>query len=195
MHKWVLVSFFVCLAGCTQPETGAPERPVPDPSLTEIPQKVPLPPLSKEARETQIEILSITTRDSLRRFAQLAETHVGFASNFEGGDHFNHWSLLRRTGVDPMREIENLFEGAYGLRDIGSEIWYIWPDFAAMTPEELIPERLSFQDRARLLDLIGEEGVALIRAGHAYPGLRTAISREGRWVYYLHDIGESETPE
>lgn len=140
----------------------------------------------------QAAILEVTERDSLRRFARLADASEGFASNFASVDHFDHWSLLRRTGVDPLREIEGLFEQPHGRREIGSEIWFIWPDFAAMTPYDLFPERLNFQDRARLKTLVGEEGMAQIRAGSPYPGFRTAISAEGRWVYYLHEIGEMD---
>ena len=183
------------IAACGQPDVSEPKPAMPDPSLLETPVQESLPPLSEAALETQAAILETTRRDSLRRFARLADTYSGFASNFAGVDHHDHWSLLRRTGVDPLREIETLFEDRYTKRTIGSDIWFIWPDFAAMAPEDLIPERLSFQDRARLQKLVGEEGIAQIRAGSPYPGFRTAISQSGQWVYYLHEIGESETIE
>ena len=178
------------MVACGGEPADAPDRPLPDQTLVELPvQSVP-PDLTEAVLATQAAILETTDRDSLRRFARLADSHSGFASNFEQSDHFAHWSLLRQTGVDPLREIERLFEGQHSLRSVGSEVWYVWPDFAARAPEDLLPERLSFQDRARLLDLVGEGGIERIRAGSAYPGVRTAISETGRWVYYLHGIGE-----
>ena len=57
-----------------------------------------------------------------------------------------------------------------------------------------MPERLSFADRARLLDLVGETGIARIRQGQGYPGVRTAIAEDGRWLYFVHQ-SEDETPE
>jgi len=176
------------LAGCGG--EAAEQRTVPDITHVERPTQVPVPELSAEAKEMQARILETTDRDSLRRFARLADEGPDFISNFEGSDHFAHWSLLRRTGVDPLRQIEALFEDKRGVRTVGSEVWYIWPHFAAMSREDLAPDQLDFQDKAKLLELIGEEGLAHIRAGGAYPGVRTAISKSGRWVYYLHDSGE-----
>ena len=141
----------------------------------------------------QAQILSITSRDSLRRFAELADATPGFSSNFDGLDHYGHWALLRSIGVDPMNKIEDLFERPFGVRQVGDEYWFIWPEFAAMEAEDLIPEKLSIQDRLRLQELVGEEGLEKLRAGSVFPGLRTAISDSGRWVYYVNDIGQGET--
>lgn len=168
---------------------------IPDVTLIEVPSTAEPQPLSEAALAKQAEILEVTGRDSLRRFGLLATASDGFISNFAHSDHYGHWSLLRRTGVDPMRQIEDLFQLPHGVREVGAERWYIWPDFAALPAEALLPERLDFQDRARLLELVGEEGVAQIRAGSGYTGIRTAISESGRWIYYLHDTGESETEE
>ena len=189
----LLVSMLMA-CGNGQPEQGrqqeaedrAPAPPVraPEPLPTE---------LTPDALAMQEQILSVTGRDSLRRFAELAEQAPDFASNFDGIAHFEHWSLLRRTGVDPLRNIEELFALPFGARQVGAEVWFIWPDFAATDPGELVPEKLSFRDRARLLEILGEEGLARLRASGVYPGLRTAISDSGRWVYYVNDIGQSET--
>lgn len=180
---------------CT-PEAPAPSGEViPDVTLVETPTRADLAPLSEAALAKQAEILDVTGQDSLRRFARLADASDGFVSNFAHSDHYGHWSLLRRTGVDPMRQIERLFELRYAERKVGDETWYIWPDFATMKPVDLLPERLDFQDRARLLELVGEEGVAHIRTGAGYTGIRTAISASGRWIYYLHDTEQSEETE
>jgi hypothetical protein len=48
-----------------------------------------------------------------------------------------------------------------------------------------MPVKLSFQDRRRLEELIGEDGIARIRAGEGYPGMRTAIAEDGTWIYYV----------
>jgi len=80
-----------------------------------------------------------------------------------------------------------LLAGPYGTRNVGDETWYIWPDLAAKSPSELVPERLSFSDRARLFDLVGEQGIARIRSGQGYPGVRTAIAEDGRWLYFVHE--------
>ena len=63
-------------------------------------------------------------------------------------------------------------------------------DLAARDASDLIPEKLSFQDRRRLMELIGEEGIERIRQGEGYPGMRTAIAGNGRWVYFV--MGETE---
>lgn len=160
--------------------------------LAETARIAPPPELDEAVIETRTRILETTKRDSLRAFSRLADASDGFVSNFSDSNHHGHWSLLRRTGVDPLRQIEHLFGLQHGQRTVGSEVWYIWPDFAAMTPEELLPERLGFQDRARLLELVGEAGIEDIRQGATYMGIRTAISAKGRWVYYLHDIGAEE---
>jgi len=165
----------------------------PSHTLLETPVEPEPAPISEAATQTIADILEITDRNSLRRFARLADSSEGFASNFAGSAHFDHWSLIRRTGVDPLREIEALFRERHGVRTVGEEVWYIWPDLAAKSPRDLLPERLSFRDRARLQGLIGDAGIAKVRAGGAYPGFRTAISEDGRWVYFLHETGEKES--
>jgi len=191
--KYVWGIMWLGLVACGVSQEVEPERPLPEKTLVETPVVPTLPVLSEAALEMQATILKITEQNSLRRFARLADENSGFASNFAGVPNQEHWSLLRRTGVDPLREIETLFAGRYATRTIGSEVWFIWPDFAAMPPENLLPEKLSFQDKARLTEMVGEEGIAQIRAGSAYPGFRTAISDSGRWVYYLHEIGDSQS--
>ena len=150
-------------------------------------------PLTKQASE-KIELLrDILQRNSLRRLALQANSEPAFVSNFANQSHRVHWDLLRRTGFDPLMQLERLLEGPYGTRQVGDEIWYIWPDLAALDAEALEPERLSFSDRARLRELVGEPGIVRIRDGQAYPGVRTAIAEDGRWLYFIHqteDEGE-----
>ena len=89
-----------------------------------------------------------------------------------------------------------LLDGPYGTRQVGDQVWYIWPDFAARDSEDLMPERLDFADRARLRELVGDTGLDRIRAGEAYPGLRTAIADDGRWLYFVHEtVQDTEESE
>jgi hypothetical protein len=144
--------------------------------------------------EAKIDTLSaILDRNSLRRLAIQANSEPAFVSNFANQSHRVHWDLLRRTGFDPLMQLERLLDGPYGTRKVGDEVWYIWPDLAALDADALEPERLSFSDRARLRELVGEPGIARIREGQAYPGVRTAIAEDGRWLYFIHqteDEGE-----
>lgn len=193
MYSWTSILFAILVvSGCGVPLAEERPRPQPDDTLLETPVSPEPEPISEAAEQTIADLSEITDRNSLRRFARYADSSEGFASNFANSTHFDHWSLIRRTGVDPLREIEALFEEPHGVRTTGDEVWYIWPDLAAKSSYELLPERLSFRDRARLQTLIGDAGIAKIRAGGAYPGFRTAISQNGRWVYFLHETGEKD---
>ncbi|MEM7329588.1 MAG: hypothetical protein AAF437_12665 [Pseudomonadota bacterium] len=136
------------------------------------------------------EIHDVLARDSLHRLVRLASTEPNFVSNFSGEPHKVHWDLLRRTGFDPVHRLSALLNGPYGTRQVGDQVWYVWPDFAARDAEDLLPEKLTFADRARLKALVGEPGLARIRAGHEYPGIRTAIAEDGRWLYFVHETTE-----
>ncbi|MEL6828997.1 MAG: hypothetical protein AAFO63_02560 [Pseudomonadota bacterium] len=152
-------------------------------------------PLTPEA-EAKIETLrDILDRNSLRRLSNQANDEPAFVSNFANQSHRVHWDLLRRTGFDPLLQLTRLLDGPYATRRVGDQVWYIWPDLAALDAEALEPERLSFSDRARLRELVGDPGIARIRDGQAYPGVRTAIAEDGRWLYFIHqteDEGERE---
>jgi len=148
---------------------------------------VPIRSLSPAAEQKKIILQRIIERDSLSRLVLQARSEPAFISNFAGESHRVHWDLLRRTGFDPLRQLRQLFEGPYGVRQVGDEIWFIWPDLAARAPEELIVEKLSYVDRARLQSLIGSSGMKQIAAGQGYPGVRTAISDSGRWLYFVHE--------
>lgn len=187
----VIVALVLALGACGAGDTP-PERAVPDENLTELPVPDPPPPLTEAVEETRAAILDAAERGSLSRLSRFARTQEGFVSNFGNSNHFRHWDLLRRTGVDPNRQLRELFETPYGVRKVGEETWYVWPDLAALDPDELLPERLSFRDRARLRTLVGESGIEAIREGRSFPGVRTAIASDGRWVYFLQDANETE---
>lgn len=163
-----------------------PDDRTPDETLFEIEQVQP-PPLPGAVIATRDELLEIAERNSLRRLAERADAEPVFISNLGGDDHLSHWDLMRRTGFDPNLKLKELFNLPYGIRRVGSENWYIWPDLAARSAEDLAPERLSFQDAARLRALVGEQGMAQIAEGQPYPGMRTAISETGAWRYFLHE--------
>ncbi len=185
----------LCLSAasaCGPGDAPRPPRPVPDESLTELPVPEPPPPLTEAVEVTRAAILDAAERGSLTRLARFARTQEGFVSNFGNANHFRHWDLLRRTGVDPNRQLRALFETPYRVRTVGEDRWYVWPDLAALDPDDLQPERLSFRDRARLRDMVGEAGIEAIRAGRPFPGVRTAIAADGRWVYFLQDANETE---
>jgi len=132
-------------------------------------------------------IRDVLERDSLSRLVRLANAEENFVSNFAGESHRVHWDLLRRTGFDPLAKLGQLLDGPYGTRQVGDQTWYIWPDFAARDAEDLLPEKLNFTDRARLRELVGDVGLDRIRAGEAYPGVRTAIAQDGDWLYFVHE--------
>nr|WP_070958632.1 hypothetical protein [Hyphomonas sp. Mor2] len=155
---------------------------------------VEIPPLSEAAESKIAAIRDVLERDSLSRLVRLAQAEESFVSNFAGESHRVHWDLLRRTGFDPLAKLGGLLDGPYGTRQVGDQTWYIWPDFAALEADELLPEKLNFTDRARLRDLVGEPGLARIRAGEDYPGVRTAIAEDGDWLYFVHET-QQDTEE
>ena len=144
-------------------------------------------PLTEAVDGKIADIRAILERNSLSRLVRLANAEDNFVSNFAGESHRVHWDLLRRTGFDPLMRLDALLDGPYGTRQVGDQTWYIWPDFAARDAEDLLPERLDFSDRARLRELVGEPGLDRIRAGESYPGVRTAIADDGRWLYFVHE--------
>jgi len=153
-------------------------------------------PLTEPAETKISDIRDILERNSLARLVRLANAEENFVSNFAGESHRVHWDLLRRTGFDPLMRLEALLDGPYETRQVGDQVWYVWPDFAALEAEDLLPEKLDFTDRARLRELVGETGLARIRAGESYPGIRTAIAEDGRWLYFVHETAEeTETSE
>ena len=160
---------------------------VPDESLIEPPARAALPVLTEAAIEKRAKLLAIAEMDRLRPLARIADTEPGFVSNIGGQAHFTYWNLLRRIGVDPNTKLIALFAEPHAAKQVGEETWYIWPDLAALAPEDLIPEKLDFQDRARLMELVGEDAIARIREGSPYPGMRTAIAEDGRWVYFIYN--------
>lgn len=158
------------------------------------PEPGPERPLSEAAQSKVDDLQAIVEANSLSRLSRRANAEPAFVSNFAETGHRTHWDLLRRTGFDPLAQLGNLLDGPYGVRLVGDEVWYVWPDLAALDPAELVPERLSFSDRARLQELVGEQGIERVRAGQGYPGVRTAIADDGRWLYFVHET-EDETEE
>lgn len=174
-------------AACSQaePEVVLTLPPVPDERLAQPPQAPPPVEVSDAAERTRAELLREASKGSLRGLANIAVRNPEFRSNVGGQDHQQFWDLLRRTGVDPNRKLRELFEQPVGVREIDGQRWYVWPDLAAKDAAGLIPEKLSFQDRRRLEELIREDGIARIRAGEGYPGMRTAIAEDGTWIYFV----------
>lgn len=176
----------LCLAACAPVESaGPPSRRSPDPSLTNAP--VPALPIEVEgaASQTRAELLLNAERGSLRGLAEIAARNSLFVSNTGGQDHLQFWDLLRRTGVDPNRRLRELFEQPPGRRTVDGVNWFVWPDLAARDAGDLVPERLTFEERRRLETLIGSHGIDRIRAGEGYPGMRTAIAEDGTWIYFV----------
>ena len=170
--------------------TAAPAITVP------VEVETPVTPLTEAVDAKIADIRTILDRNSLSRLVRLANAEENFVSNFAGESHRVHWDLLRRTGFDPLMRLGALLDGPYGTRQVGDQTWYIWPDFAAKEAEDLMPERLDFADRARLRELVGDVGLERIRAGEAYPGLRTAIAEDGRWLYFVHEtVQETESSD
>ena len=187
------------LSACAPTETDGPTMRLSVPEAPAITQIEPVdtnarPPLSDAADAKIMALREVIARNSLTRLVRLANAEPAFVSNFANQGHRTHWDLLRRTGFDPLARLQTLLDGPYGVRRVGDELWYVWPDLAALDPEELQLERLSFRDRARLRDFVGDEGLARIRNGQGYPGVRTAIAEDGRWLYFVHESeDEAET--
>lgn len=193
----VSACLFLLISACGNPDGSPTIRVAVEaaPAVTvPVAQEVELAPLTEDVTFKIAAIRDVLARDSLNRLVRLAEAEENFVSNFAGESHKVHWDLLRRTGFDPLFKLANLLDGPYGTRQVGDQIWYIWPDLAARNPEDLLPEKLTFAERARLQDLVGEPGLERIRAGQGYPGVRTAIAEDGRWLYFVHET-EDETQE
>lgn len=173
-------TFAACGSG-----SETPVRQVPEETLTQVPVEPSEPAVPAAVLETQEELLRYTRAGSLSGLTRIAERNETFVSNFGNEPHRQYWDLMRRIGVDPNLKLRTLFEEPVGLRVVDGEQWYVWPDLAARNAEDLIPEKLSFQDRRHLRELVGEEGIAKVRAGQGYPGMRTAIAEDGTWVYFV----------
>ena len=165
----------VLLVACSPaPEPAGP--PVPDESLTQRPQAPEPVVLTADAAAMRDQLLSHAKAGSLSRLSRVANANEGFVSNLGGTPHRQYWDLMRRIGADPNRSLRELFELPPGMREIDGEVWYVWPDLAARDAQDLIPEKLSFQERRRLMELIGEDGIERIfpfdlvpRILHAFP--------------------------
>jgi len=195
--RWLkVVSAFIAVTACGAEEANRKQ----DIKTIEIEVRRPqsqapinnAPAVTKEVVDKVARLLELTANGQLTPLVREAERNPDFQSNFGGQSHSRHWSLLRRIGVDPVQNLRDVLNEPYDVKRVGNEDWFIWPDFAARPPEDLIPEGLSFLDRARLRTLIGEDGIERIRAGQPYPGVRLAISETGRWVYFIHDTETSE---
>lgn len=190
-----LLGGLLMLSACSR-AAPAENVPVPEQPAVTAPASIgEQTAITKDVVDQVAHLLHITANGQLTPLAREAEKTDDFQSNFGGQSHSRHWFLLRRVGVDPVEKLHQILEEPYGVKRVGNENWYIWPDFAALSPNALIPERLSFQDRARLRKMVGDEGIARIRSGEPYPGVRTAISGTGRWVYFIHDVETIEEPE
>ena len=149
----------------------APQEPVyPPESLSQDPQAPEPVEIPEAVAATQDEMLKYARRGSLSGLSRMAR---------------EYWDLMRRIGVDPNRKLRALMDLPVGVREVDGVKWYVWPDLAAKPAADLIPEKLSFRDRKRLQDLVGDDGIEKIRAGKGYPGMRTAITENGRWVYFV----------
>jgi hypothetical protein len=198
MRKAALSVSLVCLLTACGGSDGSPTvrfEVEAAPAVTApVEVEVALAPLTEPVESKIAAIRDVLARDSLSRLVRLAEAEQSFVSNFAGESHRVHWDLLRRTGFDPLAKLGGLLDGPYGTRQVGDQTWYIWPDFAALEADELLPEKLTFTDRARLRDLVGDPGLDRIRAGEDYPGVRTAIAQDGDWLYFVHET-QQDTEE
>lgn len=151
--------------------------------------------ISAEAKTTLQEIQSLVETGSLRRLARYADTHNGFVSNFGTEANYDYWYLLRRTGAEPLDQLIRILNEPHGELKLGDRSWYVWPDFAALDVAMLDPDRMDINLRGRLVSLIGESGIEDMRNGAPYPGVRTAISDDGRWIYWLFETGDTQNED
>lgn len=182
-----------CLQACDLSDKIDTQRPkaAEETALAEVEQpteeSTDIEALPEAVAAKRDEILAVLDNDSIRRLVNLANKYEGFRSNYGDIRHYDHWYILKRAGIDPIIATRKILSEPYGVKDFGAEKYYIWPAFAARQPEELDFGRLSFSERARLQDLIGEDGIERLKKGEAYPGFRLAIRQDGAWVYLLQD--------
>ncbi len=177
----VPLSALLILAACDAGARGAVQPP---PELQQIPQEREPAQPTASAHRTRLAIIEAAKAGSIMRMAKIADAAPDFQSSPNGKPPRTYWTLLRRTGIDPTRIIRDIFDEPPGEKVLDGRTIYVWPDLAALDTEDLIPEKLSFIDRRRLRELVGEEGIELIRSGSAYPGIQTAIDQEGQWLYF-----------
>jgi len=186
LRRLALALATVAAAACDRPEDAKREPPTPAVAVpSETGEMVAVRALSAQAIATRDRIIEVAESRSQRQLARLAAEFEGFQSNFGGSEHFAYWYSRRRMGSDPNEAIIALFNEPYAVREVGEEVWYIWPDLATIDPRGFALEKLSFRDRARLEALIGERGIEVLLRGEPYPGYRTAITSGGRWVYFV----------
>ena len=189
----ILASLFG-LASCDLSDRIDPQRPevvepVPESDLAEAPaiESADVDALPDAVAAKRDQILETADMDSIRRLVYLADDFDGFRSNYGDIAHYDHWYILKRAGIDPIIAVREILSEPYGVKDFGAEKYFIWPAFASRRPEDLDFSRLTFAERARLQELIGDDGIARVEAGEPYPGFRLAIRQDGIWVYLLED--------
>ena len=150
MRLAILITFALICVACEGRQTP-PLPPEPEKTLTQTPQEAPKLVAPEIVMKTQAELLKFARAGSINGISNIANKNETFFSHEGDGSHRSYWVLNRRIGIDPNLKLRQLFEEPVGLRVVDGENWYIWPGLAALPPEELIPERLSFQDRNCLL--------------------------------------------
>lgn len=190
----LLVAFVTAIiVACAPANEPPPERQqAAPPERTSSAEPERTTDLSPEAANTLADIRALIETGSLRQLGRYADRYPGFTSNFGSDSHFDYWYLLRRTGVEPLDQLSDIFDQPHGDILVGDKRWHIWPDFAALPENARNPARMSLEDRTRLLSLIGEQAAFEMRGGAPYPGVRTAISEDGRWIYWLFETGDQD---
>ncbi len=160
------------------PEVSVPEASPPDAAVETLPPAV----------QAKLDLIRETLKTgSIRSLVRLANQEPDFRSNFGNLNHYDHWYILKRMGLDVIEKTEQVLNQPYGVKDFGAEKYYIWPELAARPPEDLVYSRLTFQERAALLELVSEAGIERVKGGEPYPGFRLAIREDGSWAYLLQD--------
>lgn len=198
MRKSVGWVFGISIAACLLALTGCDltdkidqnlERD--EPVIVKVPQAdledLPADTLPEPVQAKLDTIKATLETNSLRSLVRLASLEEDFRSNYGDLGHYDHWYILKRAGIDPIIKTEQILELDYGVKDFGAVKYYIWPELASRPPEDLVFSRLSFKERAMLLELVGESGVEDVKNGEPYPGFKLAIREDGSWAYLLQE--------